>query len=88
MTITISMPKTKLKRLEKRAQSLGVSSQHLAQRLLEQMLNKSESEFDSWIETYEVLADTQLMKAIRQSKSAHTKNKARSWEEVKRSVRL
>ncbi len=88
MTITLSIPIPKLKRLEKRAHILGVSSQSLAESVLEQLLNKSDSEFESWIETMEILSDKKMMKAVHQSGKDIAHHRSRSWEEYKNEMGL
>ena len=46
----------------------------------------SATEYDSWRETNEILADTKLMKAIKQGEKDVEKGRLYDWEEVKKEL--
>jgi len=48
----------------------------------------SASEYESWKETTEILADPGLMKAIRQGEKEIKQGKGIPWEEVKKELNL
>lgn len=48
----------------------------------------SASEYDSWKETNEILADSGLMQAIKQGEEDIEKGRVFDWEEVKKELKL
>lgn len=48
----------------------------------------SAEEFDSWKETNEILADKELMKAIKQGEKEIAEGKVYDWEDVKKELDL
>lgn len=48
----------------------------------------SATEYDSWKETNEILADKALMKDIKKGEKELEEGKGLDWEEVKKSLRL
>lgn len=48
----------------------------------------SAQEYESWKETTEILADPELMKAIRQGENEIAEGKAESWDDVKKELGL
>lgn len=48
----------------------------------------SATEYESWKETEEILADKQLMKAIKQGEKDIDEGKVQDWDEVKKELKL
>ena len=48
----------------------------------------SAEEYESWKETEEILADKQLMKAIKQGEKEIAEGKVQDWDEVKKELKL
>jgi len=48
----------------------------------------SADEYESWKETNEILADPQLMKAIKEGEEDIKKGKVYDWEDVKKELKL
>jgi len=48
----------------------------------------SAAEYESWKETEEILADKQLMKAIKQGEKEIDEGKVQDWDEVKKELKL
>ena len=48
----------------------------------------SAAEYESWKETEEILADKELMKAIKQGEKEIDEGKVQDWDEVKKELKL
>ncbi len=48
----------------------------------------SAAEYESWKETEDILADKQLMKAIKQGEKEIEEGKVHDWDEVKKELKL
>lgn len=48
----------------------------------------SAAEYESWKETEEILADKELMKAIKQGEKEIEEGKVQDWDEVKKELKL
>ncbi len=88
MTLNIELPSDKVVRFNERAKLTGLSPEAFARKIVELIVDTSDDEFESWLETLEILADKdfaiKLEKSIAQSEEGQLTN----WEEAKRELGL
>jgi hypothetical protein len=82
MTLTIDIPKDRLKKLTHRIKNYGLAPEEFAQSLLEYFSEDSNIDLDSWIETLEVLNDKDMMRAIKKSKEDFSNGRVYSIEDI------
>lgn len=83
MTLNIELSSAKAIRLNERAKMIGVSPEEFAKRVIEFIADTSDDEFESWLETLEIILDkdfsTRLIKSIKQAEEGQLKD----WQETK-----
>lgn len=83
MTLNIELSSEKVTRLNERAKLIGVSPDEFARRVIEFIADTPDDEFESWIETMEILLDKdfviKLMKSIRQAEEGRLTD----WQKTK-----
>lgn len=88
MALTIDLSSAKTRKLNKHAKQLGISGEELVERFIEFILEVSDKEFESWIETLEILVDkpftSQLEKSVQEAEDGKTTN----WNAAKQELGL
>jgi len=88
MTLNIELPSDKVVRFNERAKLTGLSPEAFARKIVELIVDTSEDEFESWLETLEILANKNFSGMLRQSIDQAERGQLRDWEEVKRELEL
>lgn len=83
MTLNIELSSEKVTRLNERAKLIGISSEEFARRMIEFIADTPDDEFESWLETLEILLDKnfaiRLMKSIKQAEEGQLND----WQKTK-----
>jgi hypothetical protein len=83
MTLNIELSPEKVIRLKERAKLIGVSPDEFARKVIEFIADTPDDEFESWLETLEILLDKEfairLMKSIKQAEEGRLTD----WQKTK-----
>lgn len=88
MTLNLELPTDKIARFNARAKLTGLSPEEFARKIVELIVDTSEDEFESWLETVEILADRDFTARLKQSISEAERGQLTSWEEAKQELEL
>lgn len=88
MTLNIELPAEKLRRFNERASRVGLSPNDFAQKVVDLIIDTSDEEFESWLETLEILADKNFTLKLQQSMNQVAHGEVEDWNEVKRELGL
>lgn len=83
MTVMIDLPASKAQKLEKIAHKIGMSTEDFTARLVECLLDLSDSEVDEWIETFEILSDEEFARKLKHSIKEAEQGNVADWKDVK-----
>ncbi len=86
MPINIELPSDKLLRFNERAKLIGLSPDDLAQRVVELIADTPDDEFESWLETLEILADKNFALKLKESMAQVERGEVENWDRVKREL--
>lgn len=86
MPINIELPSDKLLRFNERAKLIGLSPDDLAQRVVELIADTPDDEFESWLETLEILADKNFALKLKESMAQVERGEVENWDGVKREL--
>ena len=86
MILNIELPSDKLHRFNERAKLIGLSADDFAKKVVELIVDTPDDEFESWLETLEILADKDFAARLQESIEQVEAGKVRDWEEVKREL--
>lgn len=86
MPLNIELPSDKLLRFNERAKLIGLSPDDLAQRVVELIADTSDDEFESWLETLEILADKNFALKLKESMAQVERGEVENWDGVKREL--
>ena len=86
MPINIELPSDKLLRFNERAKLIGLSPDDLAQRVVELIADTPDDEFESWLETLEILADKNFALKLNESMAQVERGEVENWDRVKREL--
>ncbi len=88
MTLTLELPSEKVVRFNERAQLTGLSPEEFARKIVELIVDTSQDEFESWMETLEVLSDKDFSVKLKQSMLQADHGQLTSWEDAKRELEI
>jgi len=88
MTLNIELPSDKVARFNERAKLTGLSPEEFARKIVELIVDTSDNEFESWLETLEILADEDFAIKLKQSIGQAEKGQVTDWKEAKRELGL
>lgn len=88
MTLNIELPSDKVARFNERAKLTGLSPEEFARKIVELIVDTSDNEFESWLETLEILADKDFAIKLKQSIGQAEKGQVTDWKEAKRELGL
>lgn len=86
MPLNIELPSDKLLRFNERAKLIGLSPDDLAQRVVELIADTPDDEFESWLETLEILADKNFALKLKESMAQVERGEVENWDRVKREL--
>lgn len=86
MPLNIELPSDKLLRFNERAKLIGLSPDDLAQRVVELIADTPDDEFESWLETLEILADKNFALKLKESMAQVERGEVENWDGVKREL--
>lgn len=86
MTLNIELPSDKLLRFNERAKLIGLSPDDLAQKVVELIADTPDDEFESWLETLEILADKNFALKLQESMAQVERGEVENWAGVKREL--
>ncbi len=88
MTLNLEIPSEKIVRFNERVKMTGLSPAEFAQKIVELIVDTSEAEFESWLETLEILSEKDFVAKLKQSMHQAEQGQVTSWEEAKRELEL
>lgn len=88
MTLTIELTESKIRRIEERAKRIGISSEEFAGKIMEFIADASEEDFESWVETFEILLDKDFMKTLKEGIKQAEEGNLIDWEKAKRELEI
>jgi len=86
MTLNIELPSDKLHRFNERVKLIGLSPDDFAKRVVELIVDTPDDEFESWLETLEILADKNFAIKLQESMNQVERGEVEDWGEVKREL--
>jgi len=86
MTLNIELPSDKIGRFNERAKLTGLSPDEFARKIVELIVDTTEDEFESWLETLEILADKDFANKLEQSINQAENGQLTEWEDAKREL--
>ncbi|MFQ5638408.1 MAG: hypothetical protein ACE5IR_10490 [bacterium] len=88
MTLTLQLPSTKTRKLNERAKNFGITAEEFAEKVLEFIADASDEDFESWIETLEILLDREFVQELEASIKQVQEGKVTEWDQAKRELGL
>lgn len=88
MTLSIELPSEKILKFEQKAKIAGLRPEELAKKLVEIVIDTSEDELESWIETSEILSDKEFARKLFRSIDQVEQGRLNDWREVKKELGL
>ncbi len=88
MTVKIELSPAKTRKLNKQARKLGISVEELVERLIDVAVQISDKEYESWLETIEILSDRAFTARLIESIQQAEKGKLIEWETARRELGL
>jgi len=86
MTLNIELPLEKISRFNERAKLIGLSPDDFAKRVVEIIVDTPDEEFESWLETLEILADKDFAFKLQESINQVERGEVEDWEKVKQEL--
>ncbi len=86
MTLTIDLSPKKEIRLKKQANALGITSEEYINKLIDLILEASNDDFESWIETLDILSDSEFTAKLKESMKQVETGKITDWEKAKKEL--
>lgn len=86
MTLNIELPSEKMDRLNERAKLIGLSPDDFAKRVFEIIIDTPDDEFESWLETLEILADKDFTLKLQESINQVERGEVEDWDQVKQEL--
>jgi hypothetical protein len=88
MTLSIELPSEKILKFQQKAKAAGLPPDEFAKKIVEIIIDASEDELESWIETSEILSDKQFAHKLLQSIDQAKEGRLHDWKEVKKELDL
>lgn len=88
MTLTLELPAEKITRFNERAQASGLSPEEFARRIVELIVDTSQDEYESWMETLEILSNKDFSSRLKQSMQQAERGQVTTWDEAKRELEI
>jgi|GEM_PF-2697975 len=88
MTLNIELPSDTLHRFNERAKLVGLSPDDFAKKVVELIVDTPDDEFESWLETLEILADKDFAIKLKESIKQAEDGYLTDWEEAKRELAM
>ncbi len=88
MTLNIELHSDTLQRFNERAKLVGLSADDFAKKVVELIVDTPDDEFESWLETLEILADKDFAIKLKESIKQAEDGQLIDWEEAKRELAI